>query len=96
MTFAAIKKLFPRAHIEICRGTPQQNKDYCAKGGDYFEFGELPRKGARKDLEEFNEAIVSAKGGYSVRQAREEFPSVMARYEKYAKQRMNDVIIDNI
>lgn len=26
-----MKKLFPRAHLEITKGTPKHNKDYCSK-----------------------------------------------------------------
>jgi len=32
----AMKKLFPRAHLEICIGNPKQNKDYCTKVCDYL------------------------------------------------------------
>lgn len=32
----------PGAHVEIARGTVDQNVAYCTKGGDYTEFGERP------------------------------------------------------
>ena len=32
--FNAWKRMLPRAHIEQCRGTEEQNKDYCSKEGD--------------------------------------------------------------
>ncbi len=34
-SFMSIKKLLPRAHIEIMRGTKQDNIDYCMKEGKY-------------------------------------------------------------
>jgi len=34
-SFNAMKKQFPRAHIEKAKGNKQQNYDYCKKEGDY-------------------------------------------------------------
>lgn len=39
---AQLKKLCNAAHWEKARGTPQQNRAYCQKEGDYKEFGTLP------------------------------------------------------
>lgn len=45
-----------RAHIEISRGTPSDNRVYCSKGGDYEEGGTCPSDGegskASKDRDE--------------------------------------------
>lgn len=38
----AVKKLLPRAHLEMMRGTPQEAADYCKKDGDWTEEGKLP------------------------------------------------------
>lgn len=35
MSFSAIKKLMPNAHIEKARGNKQKNFDYCSKDGNY-------------------------------------------------------------
>lgn len=46
--FDSLKKHFPRAHIEACRGTPDQNIAYCSKGGDFSVYGTVPISTKRK------------------------------------------------
>lgn len=48
VAFSAVKKALPRAHIEPCKGTPDQNIAYCSKGGDFAEFGDRPISQKRK------------------------------------------------
>lgn len=40
--FSFLKKALPRAHIEACRGTPDENITYCSKDGEFYEKGERP------------------------------------------------------
>lgn len=61
---ATLKKTLPTAHLEIARGTPEQNISYCTKEdsriGPKVEFGdstEIPRKGERTDLAELQTAF---------------------------------------
>lgn len=51
--------LSARAHFEKARGSPEDNYDYCTKGGDFDEFGTLPRtgQGRRSDLDRYVEWI---------------------------------------
>lgn len=37
-----------RCHLEISKGTPRQNRDYCTKGGDFIEIGVCPDSGASR------------------------------------------------
>lgn len=39
-----------RAHMEVARGSPEQNRTYCSKEGAFTEFGALPQQGQRRDL----------------------------------------------
>ena len=63
--FSTIKKRFPAAHIDTCKGTAQENRDYVAKEGkwkstvksetstgDFIEFGTCPdeKQGKRNDI----------------------------------------------
>lgn len=50
-TFKALKKLVPRAHLEVAIGTSSQNKEYCSKQEVVFEHGDLPVAGKRTDLD---------------------------------------------
>lgn len=43
-----LKKLAPRAHWEIARGTFEQNFEYCTKDGDWREKGERPLSAKEK------------------------------------------------
>lgn len=60
-TFNQVKAWFPnRAHLEVARGTPQQNRTYCTKDGQFEEFGTFPQpQGARSDLDRIKEWIDS-------------------------------------
>lgn len=50
-SFKRMKTRYPLAHIEVAKGTPQQNKDYCSKTGVFDAYGTLPEQGKRTDLE---------------------------------------------
>lgn len=48
--FNTIKKLLSKYHIENAMGTPEQNKVYCSKDGNFIEFGELRTNGSNKSI----------------------------------------------
>ncbi len=65
MTFSKVKKMFPRAHIEMTNGTPQEASEYCTKQGNYVELGIVPEEkgsaGGKKRMERYRNAIECAK-----------------------------------
>lgn len=40
------------AHLEVAKGSPSSNREYCTKDGDFYEFGTLPAsgQGTRTDI----------------------------------------------
>jgi hypothetical protein len=44
-------------HVEVANGTAEDNKKYCKKDGDFYEFGEPATQGSRTDLREIKEAV---------------------------------------
>lgn len=50
-TFTSVKKKLPRAHIEVCKGSPLDNYKYCSKEEILFEKGDLPKQGNRTDID---------------------------------------------
>lgn len=63
---AGVKRyLSPRAHCQVARGTPMENRTYCSKDGVYFEVGVLSTyqngQGSRTDLVKLKEDIDSGK-----------------------------------
>lgn len=100
--FRTIKKRFgDKVHIEPARGSAEQNRDYCSKSESadpsrspkFEEFGELPKRGERTDLEEFKE---SAKSGMTPDEALEAHSSVCANYPTFVRQYYQKVQRDKV
>lgn len=73
--------LSDRAHYEIARGSPSENREYCSKEGDFAEFGELPSgRGRRTDLAG---ALTDIKAGRSKREIVESHTHVYAKYPRF-------------
>lgn len=60
---SAVKKLLPRAHIELCKGTPADNIAYCSKEGDITVFGIEPKTQQVANKEKAARFIALAKAG---------------------------------
>lgn len=73
-----------RAHYEIARGTPAENRAYCSKDGEFSEFGACPEgRGRRTDLEG---CIIDLKAGRSKREILESHPTVFAKYPRFVSE----------
>jgi len=83
-TIKGAHKELPRAKFIICKGSPQQNKDYCTKvkNGKFEEYGEFPEQGARSDLETLVEAV---KAGKRSREICEEQTATVAKHTTFYK-----------
>lgn len=80
--FSTMKNKFPQAHLEIVRGTSEQNRDYIMKAskwendtkhgtsipGSFCEFGVLPleRPGTRNDLVDLYDMVKSGMTNYEI------------------------------
>lgn len=83
-TLGGMRKLIPRAHFEIARGSPDQNRTYCSKEDSFEEWGSISRQGARTDLQEVR-ALIQTSG--SIRKCLETAQS-------YQSVRMAEKILD--
>lgn len=98
--FSSIKNKFPEAHIEMARGTSQENKDYIFKIGKHEktqkaeghkpetreEYGEMPveRQGSRNDL---NDLYDQLKEGMTIEEIIEDSPQHMLKITQLEKVR---------
>jgi len=93
---SGLKKLVgDRAHLEVARGTAQQNRDYCSKSESaipetFEEFGEIPeeKRGQRSDLDEFKTAV--KEGCRDRKRLREEYSDIYAKYPRFCEAYISD------
>jgi len=79
-TLLAMKKIFPRAHLESSRGTPEQNYAYCTKDGESHDHGDMLKgQGARSDLDGIKQLV---DGGSNLTDIREQYYSQYMRYQR--------------
>lgn len=80
-SLAQVKRLpgCARVHAEACKGTPGDNYNYCSKGGEFEEFGNLPQQGRRSDLETVANLVNAGKTIYDIAE------NCPVEYIKYSK-----------
>lgn len=86
IVLTSFRKLIPRGHIEVAKGSPKQNQAYCSKEEGRiegpFEVGQCPQKGRRTDILALKKTIDS---GASLMQIREKHYSTYAKYKNFGK-----------
>lgn len=96
--FSTMKNKFETAHIELCNGTSQQNRDYIRKEGKYEkskkketnlaetfeEYGEMPveRQGARNDLADLYDAIKAGQSNFEIIENNPEYMMCLDKIER--------------
>lgn len=82
-----IKKIFPRMHLEVMKGRPEQSKEYCTKEDktNYFESGIMPNgsgdEGGKATKRKWQEAIQLAEN--------ENFDELKEKYPNWYIQHLN-------
>lgn len=76
---SGVKTILPRAHLEVARGSVEDNYKYCTKDGDFHEFGEKPKQGKRTDIIQIKDRIVN---GDSMQDIMNDHPLEYVRYFK--------------
>jgi len=91
-----LKKLVGnRAHLEVARGTANQNRGYCTKTesavpGTVEEFGAIPteERGKRSDISALAETIKS--GVFDLKRLRDEHPEACGKYPRLVRELIED------
>lgn len=60
-SFNSMKNKLKGAHLEVAKGNATQNRAYCIKDGEYYEDGDIPRQGKRKDIERVREMVLEGR-----------------------------------
>lgn len=108
--FSTLKNKFSTAHLDIVKGTSQQNKEYIRKEGKWSkdrkketnlintfeEYGDIPieRQGARNDLADLYDEILSGKTNAEIMRDNPEYMFNMDKIER-ARQIIRDDLYKN-
>lgn len=72
-----LKEILGNSHFENRNGTAQEAAAYCAKDGEYCEYGTISNPGRRTDLESIGQSIVN---GSTVQSIARDYPGKFIQY----------------
>lgn len=92
ISFDAMKKMLPRAHIAVANGSDTQNKEYCSKEGNLlFEYGEPSvGQGQRTDIKEITAKIKSKE--ITLEEIMFDYPEMYLKYSRSFEKMYNAVL----
>lgn len=59
--FKSILEKHKKWHLEVAKGSAEQNIKYCKKEGNFVERGEAPKQGKRTDIDNIKEMVLEKK-----------------------------------
>lgn len=97
MRFTTLHKRLPRAHLEVAKGSYQQNLAYCSKDGDFdtsLDYAlrahhQPPQQGKRSDMTDIATMIFQKKSALEIM---EEHPGSYIRYQRSIKEAISMVM----
>lgn len=85
--FSTVRTDLLGAHVEPARGSAQSNFEYCSKGGDYRQFGNMPAgQGKRSDLSRFRKEVAEMKCAPSKEALLTNHTTVYAKYQRFTRE----------
>ena len=91
ISLSSLKKLFPRAHFEHCKGSNVQNREYVVKSDkEFYEVGELPLATYDSGIDEASEVVALIRNGRSPLQVLEDYP-IYSDYVVKNWKNLNDI-----
>lgn len=73
-----------RTHIELCKGTAQQNVDYCSKGEKFIEYGTIPAPAAKANESNKKRSydFIQLCKKDEIEKIENDYPDMLLRYHK--------------
>lgn len=72
--------------VRVANGSPDDNRRYCSKDGDFIEWGEWPKQGRRTDIEKFIKKASAVRSTDDEKALMDEMPREWGRYYKAGRE----------
>lgn len=88
-SFNAVRELIPQAHVEVAKGSPASNMEYCSKEGNFVEFGTAPVERGKAEKKRWADSKAMMQSGV----LDELDPDIFIRYYSTAKRIAQDAYV---